>query len=86
MNAASIVTSVTVGEHVPRLQCKNEKQPERRLFVLPDQGSQRIKAIAVLVDVLHTTPQAGLEILGVVFKDEHHHTPADGRESRPSIV
>lgn len=56
------------------------------LFVMPNQGPQRIPTIAVLVNVRHAAPQTRLQILGVVSEDEHDEPPRQRRKSRPGVV
>lgn len=53
---------------------------------MPKQSSERVKVIAVLVNVRHTASQARLQLLGMVSEDQHHHGPRERRERRPRIL
>lgn len=55
-------------------------------LVMPNKRPQRVPAIAVLVDIHHTAPQARLQVLRVVLEQQHHHAPAQRRERRPRVV
>ena len=53
---------------------------------MPDQGPQRIPAVAVLVDISHAAPQTRLQILRVVLEQQHHHAPRQRRKRGPGVV
>src|SRR6478752_802370 len=62
------------------------RQKNHRLFVMPKQSPERVKVIAVLINVRHTASQARLQLLGVVSEDQHHHSLRERRERRPGIL
>lgn len=56
------------------------------LFVVPGKIPQPIPMVTLRINVVHTTPQTGLQILRVVLEQPHHHSPTNTRKNRPSIV
>lgn len=56
------------------------------LFVMPDQCSQVTPIITVLINICHAAPETALQILGVVFEQHHHRSPAQTRKRRPCVV
>lgn len=56
------------------------------LFVVPCEIPQTIPVIAVLVDIVHTAPQAGLQIIAVVLEQMHDHGPTERCKDRPGVV
>lgn len=56
------------------------------LFVMPDEVPQSVPLVTLSIDITHTTPQAGLQILGVVPEQPHDHAPADAGEDGPGVV
>lgn len=61
-------------------------QGRKSLFVMPQQGPQRVPLVAVLVNVRHAAPQAGLQLLRVVAEQQHDARPRQRREGGPGVV
>lgn len=53
---------------------------------MPDKRPQRVPVITVLVNIIHTALQAGLQLIRIIAKQEHNRTPRQRRKRRPGIV
>lgn len=53
---------------------------------MPDEIPQPVPVITLYIDIIHTTPQARLQILRMPPKQPHYHTPAQACKHRPRVV